>query len=91
MLRFYLFFYGCVFTILCTQGQWVSMGVPSDGSYGIDPGLVFSFPVAIRPDHSYRIVGDLELDEFAREKLDITKKELIEERNEALQACHSHL
>lgn len=68
-------------------GRWVSMGVPSDGSYGIEAGLLFSFPVKINPDHTYTIVKDLEINSFAREKLDATKQELIEERDDALATC----
>jgi malate dehydrogenase len=70
-----------------TAGRWVSMGVPSDGSYGIEAGLIYSFPVAIKPDRSYTIVQGLSIDAFAREKLDATKKELIQERDDALAAC----
>jgi len=65
----------------------VSMGVVSDGSYGIEAGLVYSFPVTIKPDHSYSIVQGLELDSFTRGKLDATMRELIEERDDALEAC----
>lgn len=69
------------------EGQWVSMGVPSDGSYGIEAGLVYSFPIQIKPDHTYTIVQGLSIDDFARSKLDATKQELIEERDDALKAC----
>lgn len=68
-------------------GRWVSMGVPSDGSYGIEPGLIYSFPVAIKPDRTYFIVQGLSINEFARQKLDATKQELVEERDDALKAC----
>lgn len=68
-------------------GRWVSMGVPSDGSYGIEAGLIYSFPVTINPDHTYSIVKDLDINSFAREKLDATKHELIEERDDALATC----
>lgn len=68
-------------------GQWVSMGVPSDGSYGIEAGLIYSFPVQIKPDHTYSIVQGLSIDDFARAKMDATKQELIEERDDALKAC----
>jgi len=62
------------------------MGVPSDGSYGIEAGLVYSFPVKINPDHSYSIVQGLSIDDFARGKMDATLKELQEERDDALKA-----
>eukprot|EP00918_Siedleckia_nematoides_P080456 GHVU01176524.1.p1 GENE.GHVU01176524.1~~GHVU01176524.1.p1 ORF type:complete len:369 (+),score=45.61 GHVU01176524.1:107-1108(+) len=69
------------------EGEWVSMGVSSDGSYGIEPGLIYSFPVKIKPDHTYEIVHGLAIDDFSREKMDQTLKELIEERDSALEAC----
>jgi len=69
------------------EGRWVSMGVISDGSYGIEAGLMYSFPVKISADRSWSIVQGLELNEFAREKMDITKNELVEERDQALEVC----
>jgi malate dehydrogenase len=69
------------------QSDWVSMGIVSDGSYGIEPGLLYSFPVRIAPDHSLSIVQGLEIDTFAREKMDLTAKELLEERDAALEVC----
>jgi malate dehydrogenase len=69
------------------EGQWVSMGVPSDGAYGIESGLIYSFPVQIKPDHTYTIVTGLAIDDFARSKMDATKQELVEERDDALKAC----
>uniref|UniRef100_A0A1I7XI48 Microsomal epoxide hydrolase n=1 Tax=Heterorhabditis bacteriophora TaxID=37862 RepID=A0A1I7XI48_HETBA len=70
------------------QGEWVSMAVPSDGSYGVPQGLIFSFPVTIDGStKEWKIVQGLELDEFAKEKMAITTKELEEEREEALKAC----
>ena len=59
--------------------NWVSMGVPSDGSYGIPEGLIFSFPVTCK-DGDYRIVQGLEIDEFGQSKMDATQKELEEEK-----------
>ena len=59
--------------------NWVSMGVPSDGSYGIPEGLVFSFPVTCK-DGDYHIVQGLEFDEFGQSKIDATRKELEEEK-----------
>ncbi|MGR8931313.1 MAG: malate dehydrogenase [Gammaproteobacteria bacterium] len=61
------------------EGDWVSMAVPSDGSYGIESGLVFSFPVTVR-DGRYSIVQGLELNEFSRKRLNENQIELIEER-----------
>lgn len=69
------------------EGQFVSMGVPSDGSYGIEEGLIYSFPVKTNPDHSYTIIPDMAIDDFAREKMDFTMKELVEEKNDALETC----
>ncbi|XP_070151535.1 malate dehydrogenase, cytoplasmic [Polyergus mexicanus] len=63
-------------------GEWVSMGVVSDGSYGIPKDIVFSFPVTIK-DNRYEIVQNLPISDFARSKLGITSKELEEERAEA--------
>ena len=69
------------------QGEWVSMGVPSDGSYGIEAGLIYSFPIQIKPDRTYSIVQGLSINDFAREKMDATMKELIQERDDAVKAC----
>ena len=69
------------------DGRWVSMGVSSDGSYGIEAGLIYSFPIKINPDHTYSIVKGLSIDDFARGKMDATLKELQEERDSALDAC----
>jgi malate dehydrogenase len=62
------------------DGDWVSMGVPSDGSYGIPEGLMYSFPVTCK-DGDYSIVQGLEIDEFSQAKMDATQKELEEERD----------
>jgi malate dehydrogenase len=67
------------------EGEWVSMGVISDGSYGIDEGLCYSFPCRTS-GREWHIVQGLEIDEFSRGKMEITKRELIEERDEALSA-----
>jgi malate dehydrogenase len=65
---------------------WVSMAVASDGSYGIPEGLIFSFPVTVDADtREWKIVQGLELDEFAKQKIAITTKELIAERDDALE------
>ncbi|MCG8325005.1 MAG: malate dehydrogenase [Thiotrichales bacterium] len=62
------------------DGDWVSMAVPSDGSYGIPEGLMYSFPVTCR-DGDYQIVQGLDIDEFSQAKMDATQKELEEERD----------
>lgn len=64
-----------------SEGDWVSMAVPSDGSYGVPEGLVYSFPCTCG-DGEYQIVQGLEINEFSREKMDATAKELSEERDE---------
>ena len=65
---------------LGTDGDdWVSMGVPSDGSYGIAPGIIYSYPCRCK-NGDYEIVQGLELDAFSREKMDATERELREER-----------
>ena len=63
------------------EGDWVSMGIPSDGSYGIEEGLIYSFPVKCK-DGEYSIVQGLEVDDFSRAKMDATMAELKEESNE---------
>ena len=62
------------------EGDWVSMGIPSDGSYGIPEGLMYSYPVTIK-DGEYSIVEGLRVDDFSREKMDATAQELSEERD----------
>lgn len=64
------------------------MGVISDGSYGIEKGLVFSYPVRIQKG-KWSIIPDLKIDDWSREMLDKTQKELIEEKNDALKATDS--
>ena len=61
------------------EGDWTSMAVPSDGSYGVEEGLIYSFPVTCSGGE-YQIVQDLEIDDFSRERMDATAKELQEER-----------
>ncbi|MEO1244777.1 MAG: malate dehydrogenase [Pseudomonadota bacterium] len=58
---------------------WVSMAIPADGSYGIEPGIVYSFPVRCS-DGQYEIVQGLEIDDFSRERMAATEVELREER-----------
>ena len=67
-------------TLGSAPGDWVSMGVPSDGSYGTPEGVISSFPVTCR-DGRYEIVQGLDLDDFARPRLDATWGELVEERD----------
>ena len=62
------------------DGDWVSMAVPSDGSYGIPEGVIYSYPVTCK-DGQYAVVQGLAIDEFSRERMDATHKELLEERD----------
>lgn len=66
--------------LLGSNGKWVTMGVPSDGSYGIPPEIIYGVPV-ITSEGRYERVRDLEIDSFSREKMDATLKELLEERD----------
>jgi len=61
------------------DGDWVSMGIPSDGSYGIEPGVIYGYPCVCR-NGEYEIVQGLEINDFARARMDATDKELREER-----------
>ncbi|RCK68903.1 malate dehydrogenase [Desertihabitans brevis] len=62
------------------EGDWISMAVPSDGSYGVPEGLISSFPCTVT-DGEYSIVQGLEIDDFSRGKIDATVAELAEERD----------
>ena len=62
-----------------TEGDWVSMAIPSDGSYGVPEGVISSFPV-ICSNGSYEIVQGLEIDQFSRQKIDASADELVSER-----------
>jgi len=64
---------------LGSNGKWVSMAVASDGSYDVPQGVYYSYPCVTR-DGKYEIVKGLPVDEFSRQKMDITKKELFDER-----------
>jgi malate dehydrogenase len=64
---------------LGTDGKWVSMGIPADGSYGIAPGIVYGYPVTCSKG-AYEIVRDLPISEFSRGKMAATETELREER-----------
>ncbi len=61
------------------DGDWVSMAIPADGSYGIEPGIIYSYPVRCKGG-DYEIVQDLAIDDFSRERMDATETELREER-----------
>mgnify|MGYP000346722879 CR=1 FL=1 len=61
------------------DGDWVSMAVPSDGSYGIAPGVIYSFPCTCE-DGQWKIVQGLEINDFSRARMDATDQELREER-----------
>ena len=61
------------------EGDWVSMGVPSDGSYGVPVGLISSFPCVVR-DGEWQIVQGLEIDDYSRTKIDASVAELESER-----------
>jgi malate dehydrogenase len=62
------------------EGDWVSMGVPSDGSYGVPEGLMASFPCVCR-DGAWEIVQGLDIDDFSRGRIDASVAELVEERD----------
>lgn len=62
------------------DNDWVSMGIYSDGSYGVAEGLIYSFPVTCS-NGDWSIVQGLEIDAFSQEKMDATEKELTEERD----------
>lgn len=64
------------------------MGVISDGSYGIEKGLVFSYPVTIC-NGQYTIVQNLTMDDWAKEMIEKTQNELVEEKNDALKATNT--
>ena len=66
--------------VLGTNGKWVTMGIPSDGSYGIPDGIMYGVPVTCANGKYERVKG-LEIDEFSRGKMDNTLKELLEERD----------
>jgi malate dehydrogenase len=61
------------------DGDWASMGIPSDGSYGIAPGVIYGYPVTCK-NGKFSIVQGLEINAFSRARMDATDKELREER-----------
>ena len=65
---------------LGTNGKWVTMGVVSDGCYGIPEGMMYGMPCTCA-DGKWQVVKGLEIDAFSREKMDFTLKELTEERD----------
>ena len=66
--------------VLGSQGEWVTMGIPSDGSYEIPEGIIYGFPVTTE-NGEYKIVQGLEIDQFSRERMTHTLNELLEERD----------
>ena len=66
--------------LLGSGSKWVTMGVPSDGSYGIPKDVIYGFPVTTK-NGSYEIVRGLDIDAFSREKMDATLKELTDEQD----------
>ncbi|MFV0282586.1 MAG: malate dehydrogenase [Castellaniella sp.] len=66
--------------VLGSDGKWVTMGIPSDGSYGIPEDIIYGVPVTTA-NGEYTRVPDLEIDDFSRERMDFTLKELLEERD----------
>jgi len=70
------------------NNEWTSMGVISDGSYDIEKGLVYSYPVNVKGG-KISIVQDLKIDDWSREQLDKTAKELMEEKNDAFKATNT--
>ena len=66
---------------LGSNGEWVTMGVPSNGEYGIPAGIVFGFPVTTTPDGEYKIVDGLEIDAFSQECINKTLAELQGEQD----------
>jgi malate dehydrogenase len=63
------------------EGDWVSMAIPSDGSYGVPEGIISSFPCVCK-DGKYSIVQGLDIDAFSRARIDASVAELVEERDE---------
>ncbi|MFI6445468.1 malate dehydrogenase [Kitasatospora sp. NPDC050543] len=62
------------------EGDWTSMGIVSDGSYGVEPGIISSFPVTTK-DGKFEIVQGLEISDFSRARIDASVAELVEERD----------
>ena len=66
--------------VLGSNGKWVTMGIPSDGSYDIPEGIIYGFPVTTE-NGEYQLIKDLEIDEFSRERMNFTLDELLAERD----------
>jgi malate dehydrogenase len=66
--------------VLGTNGRWVTMGVPSDGSYGIPQDIMYGMP-CVCANGKYEVIKGLDIDAFSRERMDKTLKELLEERD----------
>jgi len=66
-------------TLGTADGDWVSMAIPSDGSYGVEPGVIFGYPVTVKSG-AYQIVQGLDVNAFSRGRIEATDKELREER-----------
>ncbi len=66
--------------VLGTHGKWTTMGIPSDGSYGIPKDVMFGFPVTCE-NGEYKIVQGLEIDAFSQERINLTLKELTDEQD----------
>lgn len=62
------------------DGEWLSMAVPSDGSYGVPEGLIYSFPCTVDADGEYHIVQGIELDDTAKARIKASADELLSER-----------
>ena len=65
--------------VLGTNGKWVTMGIPSNGEYGIPAGVIYGFPVTCE-NGEYKMIEGLEIDEFSRERMTHTLNELLEEQ-----------
>lgn len=68
------------------EGKWTCMGVFSDGQYEVPKGIMYSYPLRIK-DGKWEVVQGLSISDFAREKMNITAKELMEERTMAMEQC----
>ena len=66
--------------LLGSNGHWVTMGVPSKGQYGIPEGIIYGMP-CLTSHGKYEVIDNLEIDAFSRERMDLTLKELLEERD----------
>ncbi len=71
-------------TLGTAAGDWVSMAIPADGSYGIEAGLMYSFPVTCQ-NGQYEIVQGLEISDFSRQRMQLTERELSEEKQAVAQ------